>query len=213
VAPFAGRVSAVSVQAGEQVPAGGTVVTLIDAQAMQVDVSVDETDVPSLKVGQNAQITFDAMPGQTFSGQVLAITPQATVTQGVATYPVAVSIDPRGQVLPAGLSASVRVITAQRPNVLVVPNRAVQAQGGARVVTVLLPDGTTQARRVQVGLVDDQQTEIVAGLNAGDRVVLPGARTTGTSTSAAGQTARPAGPGFGVGIPGAGFGGGPGRGR
>ena len=151
------------------------------------------------------------LSGRTFNGRVLTITPQATVSSGVSTYPVTISIDTGGETLPAGLSASVRIVTAQRQDVLLVPNRAIKAQGGARTVDVQQPDGTTATRRVQVGLVGDQQTEIVSGLNAGDVVVVPSATRTSTTTATGGSQAA----GLGGAIPGVGGGppaGGPGRG-
>src|SRR6185503_11775294 len=70
-----------------------------------------------------------------------------------------------------------QVVTQARENTVVVPNRAVRTQGRNRMVEVQLADGKTEQRQVQVGLANDQQTEIVSGLQPGDRVIIPGTTT------------------------------------
>jgi HlyD family secretion protein len=185
-APFDGRVAAVGAQAGEQVSSSAAVVTLLNPNQLQVTVSVDETDVPRLAVGQQAQITLDALPNRQFTGRVLSIAPPATVQSGVATYPVLISMDTRGQTVPAGMSAAVRVITSQRQDVLVVPSRAVRTQGRNRVVDVLTPAGATETRQVQVGQSDDTRTEIVSGLREGDIVIIPTTTTRQPNVTTAG---------------------------
>ncbi|MCL4465184.1 MAG: efflux RND transporter periplasmic adaptor subunit [Chloroflexi bacterium] len=195
VAPFDGVVAAVSGNPGEQVGAGTAVVTLVDPLAVRVDATVDETDVAKIAVGQSAQVTFDALTGQTFNGKVIALAPSGTVQQGVVSYLVSVQLDPAKQVLPAGLTANVTITVNQKDNVLVVPNRAIQVQGRSRVVEVETATGI-ETRQVQVGISNDQLTEITSGLQQGDKVIIPS-----TSTAA---------PRVNVGGLGGGLGGGPG---
>jgi multidrug efflux pump subunit AcrA (membrane-fusion protein) len=87
--------------------------------------------------------------------------------------------DPR---LREGMTANASVTVAQVDNAVRVPNAAVHTQGGTTMVTVL-SNGQQVATEVVTGVVGDTYTEIKAGLNEGDRVVLPALRTTGTGTT------------------------------
>ena len=180
VAPFTGHVSVIAFNVGEQVGAGTAAITLVDTRQARVDVVVDETDVAKIQVGQTVNVTFEALPGQTLSGRVAMVAPVATVQQGVVNYPVQIAVDP-AQAQTAGvrpgMTASARVVTQQRENTVVVPNRAIRTQGRNRLAEVLLPDGKTEQRPVTVGLANDQQSEILTGLQPGDRVVIPGTTT------------------------------------
>ncbi len=196
VAPYAGVVAAIASNVGEQVGGGTAVITLVDPQAVRIDATVDEADVGKVAVGQTAEITFDALPNERFAGKVLAVAPSATVQQGVVTYQVSLQIEQRGRTLPAGMTANVSLIVAQKDNVLMVPNRAIRTQGRARVVEVETAAGTYERRQVRVGLSNDQMSEIVEGLSEGEQVVIPSTTTAlprGLGASG-GMTVRAAGP-------------------
>ncbi|MBI3973354.1 MAG: efflux RND transporter periplasmic adaptor subunit [Chloroflexi bacterium] len=197
-APFAGVVSATGANLGEQVGATTerAAVTLVDTRQLRVDVVVDETDVAKMRPGQQVTLTLEALPDRRIDGTVAVVAPVATVQQGVVNYQVQIQIDPaQAQGIRPGMTATAQIVTAEKNNVVVVPNRAIKTQGRNRAVEVLDLNGKTEARQVQIGLANDQQTEIVGGLQPGERVVIP-------TTS----TAQVRVPGFG-GAPG-GFGGG-----
>jgi len=93
---------------------------------MQVETSIDEADVGRIVVGQRATFTVDAFPGRSFSGQVTQIRKAATVVSNVVTYTVIVSAaNPELTLLP-GMTANVRVVTAQKDKALKVPNAALR---------------------------------------------------------------------------------------
>ena len=171
-APFDGVVGAISANVGEMVGSGAAVLTLIDPKTTRVDVSIDETDIARLATGKSAAITFDALPDKRYTGKVIGIAPNATLQQGVATYTVSIGIDNPDQSLPAGLTANVAVVVAQKENVVLVPNRAIKRQGGGQVVDVLVGD-KAETRQVKTGLVNGQVTEVVEGVAEGDMVVIP----------------------------------------
>jgi HlyD family secretion protein len=191
-APFAGVVAAVAGTVGEQPAANTAVVTLVDPSALRVDVTVDESDIARVQRDQRAEITFDALEGGRFDGKVLGVAPTATVTQGVATYTVQVSIDNPSRPIPIGLTANVAIVTTEKSGVLLIPNRALKRQGREQVVDVLV-DGKTETRPVQAGLSNDQVTEVTRGVAEGDTVLIP-------STTAA-QPRGFGGPGGGFGGP------------
>jgi HlyD family secretion protein len=189
VAPFDGIVAAVSGNVGEMV-GSATVVTLVDPNSIRIDGTVDETDVASIQVGQQATVTFDAIPGQSFQGKVTALSPVGTTTQGVVSYQLSVTIDNQGRTLPAGMSAAISIVTARKDNVLLVPNRAVRTQGRSKVVDVFDGDKTV-TKTVETGASNDQLTEITSGLQEGEQVVIPSTTIRSTSN---GNIRGPAGP-------------------
>jgi HlyD family secretion protein len=172
-APFDGIVSAVNANVGEMASsaAANPVVALVDPNDLRLDVSVDETDIAHVEVGYDANVTFDALPGKTFTGKVVAIAPSASVQQGVATYLVSISLKNAAGVKP-GMTGNADVIYARHENVLVVPTRAVRTEGNRRVVSVL-EGGKIVPKPVTVGVSDDQSSEIVSGLKPGELVVIP----------------------------------------
>jgi HlyD family secretion protein len=178
IAPFTGHVSVLAFNLGEQVGAGTAAITLVDTRQARIDVVVDETDVAKIQVGQTVNVTFEALPGQTMTGKVAMVAPVATVQQGVVNYPVQIAVEPGQNVtVRPGMTASARVVTQQRENTVVAPNRAVRTVGRNRVVEVLGADGKTEQRQVRVGLANDQQTEILEGVQPGELLVIPGTTT------------------------------------
>lgn len=172
-APFDGIVSAVNINVGELATSSSAnpVVVLVDPNNLRLDVSVDETDVANVEVGQDANVTFDALPGKVFTGKVVAIAPSASIQQGVATYLVSISLKQAEGVKP-GMTGNADIVYARHDNVLLVPTRAVRVEGNRRVVSVL--EGTKLTTKpVTVGVSDDQSTEILSGLKAGEQVVIP----------------------------------------
>ena len=170
VAPFDGVVNSVTVNVGEVSSSGSTIV-LVNPKDLRLDVSVDEADIARIEVGQKTVVTFDAVPGQTFSGKVVAVAPSATLQSGVATYLVSISIADPGPVKP-GMTGNASIVYGEQANALVVPNRAIRTQGRSRVVEVLV-DGQRESRQVKVGVSNDQMSEITEGLAEGDEVIIP----------------------------------------
>ena len=122
VAPFDGTVVAVGAEVGDLVSSNTSIVTLADLSGLEVLASVDETDISQVKVGQEAQITFDAFTGSTFRGKVLEVPLQGTLSQNVVTYQVRLSLEGAQDVsLLPGMTANVKIVTGQRQNVLLVP--------------------------------------------------------------------------------------------
>ncbi|MGQ9674817.1 MAG: efflux RND transporter periplasmic adaptor subunit [Chloroflexota bacterium] len=177
-APFDGVVASVGANVGEDIAAGGVMFSLVDPKTVRVDVNVAETDIARVAVGKPAQVIFDALTGQTFEGRVAAISPSATVQQGVASYVVSLEVETNGATLPIGMTASTNIIAEQKENVLMVPNRAIRVDGRNRVVDVVVGD-KTETRVVRTGMSNDQFTEVVEGLSEGDQVLI---RATSTTT-------------------------------
>lgn len=176
-APFAGIVARITGELGEYAtpsPPGiptPPAIDLIDDTCLYVSAPMDEVDAPKLKAGQLARVTLDALPGQTFAGKVRRIAPYVTeVEKQARTVDVEVDFEepPQLQLL-VGYSADVEVVVERRDNVLRVPTQAIR-QGGK--VLVLGADHKLQERSLQTGLANWAFTEVIGGLNAGERVLL-----------------------------------------
>jgi HlyD family secretion protein len=129
-APVNGVVVSRAVDVGQTVAASLQAPTLFtiaeDLTKMQVEVSVDEADIGRIKLEDRSSFTVDSFPGQTFTGLVVQIRKAAQVVQNVVTYTVVVGVDnPGGRLLP-GMTANVKMIVAEKPSVLKVPNSALR---------------------------------------------------------------------------------------
>jgi HlyD family secretion protein len=201
IAPFDGVVTNVNIQVGQQSSVSTQPIVLADLSRLEAQVTVAETDVPRIKVGQTVQMTFDALTGQTFSAHVVEVAYVGTVTSGVVNYPVTIALDQpstsasasASQQIRPGMTANVTIVVEQRDNILLVPNRAVKTTGKQKIVMVVR-DGKLTPVNVTLGMSGDTQSEVTSGLNEGDVVQV---LQTTTSTS---------GGGGGFGGPGGGFG-------
>jgi HlyD family secretion protein len=129
-APVDGVVVSRQVDVGQTVAASLQAPVLFtiaqDLTKMQVEASVDEADIGRVHLDSEATFTVDAFPGQTFHGRVIQIRKAGQVVQNVVTYTVVVAVDnPQGRLLP-GMTANVKLVTAEKPSVLKVPNAALR---------------------------------------------------------------------------------------
>ena len=179
-APTAGVIATMTGQAGEV--ATGTVtnpfVSIANVTTLALHGTIGEADVAKLRLGQVATVTVDAVgSGSRMTGKVTLIDPVATIQQGVPVYGVDVTVDvPDPQVRP-GMSGTANVILVSKTNVLTVPNLAIRTTAGRRGVQVMR-NGNAVDAEVVFGIATDSVTEVVSGLEEGDLVVLPQARTT-----------------------------------
>jgi len=171
-APFAGVIISVKVKVGDDVSASRVAFTLADLTQFQVVAYVDETKISQVKVGQPARITFDALPGQTFKGEVLEVPIQGTLSQNVVNYAVTLKLEnPQGLTLKPGLTANVTISLGSKQNVLLLPAYAVSQTADGMVVQLQESNGATTPAVVETGLNNGSYVEIVRGLNEGDKVV------------------------------------------
>ncbi len=171
VAPFDGVVTQVNAMIGG--PSGSGTIVMADDSHYHVDMLVDETQVGQVKAGQEARITFDALPTTTVTGTVALINPAGTVSQGVVNYLVRIDLNPTKAPIKIDMTANGSVILDTHSNVLAVPGAAIRTdpKGGYYVNIV---DANGQPFRVDVttGYTDGNLTEVNGDLQPGDRVYL-----------------------------------------
>jgi HlyD family secretion protein len=196
VAPFDGIIATLTAKVGQS--ASGSIGTLIAKQKI-VKISLNEVDIAKIKLGQKVTLTFDAIDGLSITGSVYAIDSVGTVSQGVVTYNVSISLDVDDARVKPGMSVSAIVMTDSAQDVIVVPNSAIKNQNGLNYVEVfsaplslalpgvqgsISPVLPTQVE-VQIGLADDTSTEITSGLKVGDIIVTKTVTATTKTTASA----------------------------
>ncbi len=172
-APFAGRLTQVYIEQGEYTT--GTVVELVSNE-LYVLLSVDEMDVGALTVGQPARVTLEPWPDIEIAAEISSIAPSANVgLDGIVSFDVRLDLGATDLPVLVGMTTDAELITAQRENVLLVPNAAITANRQAGTFSVNLITGEAgEVKRVPVtiGLQDTDWTEITSGLTEGDQVAV-----------------------------------------
>ena len=176
VAPFSGVIGKISGELGEfttpsppGIPTPPTI-DLIDDSCLYVTAPMDEVDAPKIKVGQEARITLDAMPGKIFPGKIRRIAPYVTeIEKQARTVDIEVDfLQVPADTLLVGYSADVEVVLERRDDVLRIPTQAIRQNN--KVWLVDAKDRLTE-QPLETGLSNWSFTEIRTGLKAGDRVL------------------------------------------
>lgn len=163
----------VTAQAGEQVDATA-LITLADLSQPELEVFLDEEDMASVSVGQETEVSLDALPNQTFKGKVMQVDPGLVTEGNVAVVRAVVQLDAasfnKPQGLPTGLNATVDVIGGRATGAVLVPVEALREIGAKEYGVFVMENGKLAFRSVEVGLMDLTYAEIKSGLQAGETV-------------------------------------------
>lgn len=212
-APISGQVITKSVKAGDKISKSSgnsatTMAVIYDLSEVTFEMSVDELDVHSVKVGQKVQVVADAIEGKTFTGTVTNISLESSQSNGVTNYPVTVTLDEVGELLP-GMNVDGTIILDSVEDTLMIPvdslmrgNRVYVKDDTVKEQQGSVPAGF-RAVEVETGLTSDSFVQIVSGLSEGDVIYVA---ESSTDTSMMFQMGGPGGMGGGP----DGMGGGPG---
>lgn len=149
-----------------------SIFTIANGDKMMVTMNVDELDIGTMQVGLEAEITLDAIEGETFTGTITSVSGNASSSGGSSQYPVEIVFDKTDAML-SGMNASVEVIIEQAENVLTLPLSAIQDDGNYSYVYTSYDESTDKLSgkvQVETGLSDEISVEITAGLSEGDTV-------------------------------------------
>ena len=183
-APMSGLLASVNIKEGETVIAGTTniigsdLMLVADPSAILAELRVDETDIASIKLNQQADIYAAAYPNKPFSGKVINIGTSAKNQPGSQglSFRVKVLLDPTDRQLYAGMSCRAEIATSIAENGLKLPIEAIQKEEGKTFVWRLNSDNTVSKVIVSVGISSDIEQAITEGLSKGDNVVIGPAR-------------------------------------
>jgi HlyD family secretion protein len=171
-APFAGTITPVETNEGDLVNPGSPAFMLTDFSHLFVDVTISEIDINQVQESQEVTLTFDAIPNQTYSGNVSAVGLVGTVTQGVVNFKVTIELVDADEAVKPGMTAAVSIVVQRVDDALIVPNRAVRVVDGQRVVYILV-DGEVEIAAIELGASSDMYSEVIGGdLEVGDVIIL-----------------------------------------
>ncbi|MSQ22429.1 MAG: efflux RND transporter periplasmic adaptor subunit [Dehalococcoidia bacterium] len=177
-APMSGSVALLNVEAGQSVNATFAIMDVVDHNTVELNGIVDQTDVLSVRVGAQANVTMDALPGWVLQGTVSSIASAAQTQQGIVSYPISITLQvPQRLQLREGLSATASIVIREENNVLLVPLQALYGTFDQPTVKVS-KNGGIVVQPVVLGNSDDYWVAVRQGLAQGDQVVMQSATAT-----------------------------------
>ena len=188
--PIAGVIQSLDVRQGMTLSAGQSLAQVTGIGTVWLNAAVPEAQAGSIRVGQSAAVTLAAFPNESFAGRVTAILPVAQADSRTLT--VRIELANRGGKLRPGMFASVS-LGGSGGQALLVPSEAVIRTGTRTLVMLALPDGRYRPAEVRTGREGGGQTEVLAGLAVGEKVVASGQFLLDSEASLTGVAARPIG--------------------
>lgn len=187
IAPIDGEIIVRAVEPGQTVTA--TTPILVIADRLIVKAQVDETDIGKVRIGEDADVSLDAYPDVEVTGKVDHIAYESKIVNNVTVYEVDILPETVPEVFRSGMSANVDIVSAGKEQVLLVPVEAVKRdQEGSFVILIQGKGMTPSKRKVETGICDNKNIEIISGLKEGDQVllktkkyVLPQSKKTGSN--------------------------------
>lgn len=182
-APQDGTITAINVSEGDDVSSSsssnqgassssaGAALVITDLSKWDVTVTLAETDISSVKVGQRVTLTFDALPDVSLTGRVSTLDTTGSNSSGVVSYTATIVPDVGNASVLGGMTVTVDIITLAVADVIGVPNAAVKTASDGTYYVQLLENGQPVDQTVEVGASDDTYTEIKSGLTEGQEVI------------------------------------------
>ena len=174
VSPTNGQITKIAKQVGENVQSmtGDVVITLLPDAPFQIKANIYEEDVIKMKIGNPADISFVAFPEKVFKGKIISIDPAEKLIEGVVYYEVTIALEEMPEGLKPGMTTDLVIKTAQKENVLTVPQDAIQNKEGKTIVEVLKGE-KFEEREIEIGLKGSNDiVEVISGLEEGEKVTI-----------------------------------------
>jgi HlyD family secretion protein len=167
--PIGGTILSVYVDEQGYVEKGNQLFQVANLDNMEIVISVDELDILNITKGQSVIVQCDVFEGEVFSGIVNKISLSGNSQNGVTTYKVGVLIEDRKEMM-AGMNVDAEIIIEEKSQTLVVPVAAIKRMGNKYVVMTKDEEGNLTSVKVEVGITNDKNVEVVAGLSEGDLI-------------------------------------------
>ncbi len=188
-APFDGQIGSVSAAVGQQTNSQQGVATIITKDKI-AEISLNEIDIVNVKLGQKVDLTFDAIPDETFVGMVSQIDTIGVNTSNVVSFATKISIPNADERIKSGMSVTANIIIEEKENVLAVPSGTIKNEGrGENLKNYVMKkvgrgtNATSTKSYVTIGMDNDIDVEIVEGLEEGEEVVSKTVGTAKTTTT------------------------------
>jgi HlyD family secretion protein len=170
--PIAGTVTEADPIVGDQVSLGTMAFRIDDLDNLLVDVEISEVDINSVSVGQPVTLSFDAILGKTYHGQVITVSQAGDTVSGVVNFTVTVELTDADEMVKPGMTAAVNIVVKEIKDAVLVPSLAIRLVNNNYVVYVL-KNGAPQQVTIRLGSSSDTMSVVVGGdLKVGDEVIL-----------------------------------------
>jgi len=189
IAPAAGKITTVSVSAGDSVSSGQVVAHVTDYHSLQTAVQIDELDISKIQKGQTVNLKINAFPNEKYTGKVTDIAKEGTSSNGISTFTVTITIDKIAN-LKVGMNVEASILTESKQNVIYVPLDAVHSSNGKKYINVVSANDTLNPEKttVETGIANEDYVEITDGLSEGEIVLLPKLAKASSTTSTQGNS-------------------------
>lgn len=191
-APIDGTITTVNVEKGDELESSSSSspsstsnnasMVIQDLTSLKAVVSINEVDIASVKVGQKASMSFDAISNLTLTGKIEKVDTVGTSTSGVVSYSATIGFDSLDAKVKPEMSVNATITTEVKQNTLQVPSAAVKTSGTSHYVQ-LMKNGTPIQQTVEIGSSSETATEITSGLSEGDEVVTQTIKANQTNTN------------------------------
>lgn len=171
VSPMTGMIDNITVTPGMVLTGTNRVAVITSKGNPLATFNVSEVDVNRVKQGQKATITLDSLSGKTFTGKIMTVDKVGTVASGVTNYPVVVLFDTTVPEILPNMAATANIIIDSKDSVLMVPLSAIQTQTNESSYVKILKNKRPQNVIIETGLSSDTETEVISGVNEGDKVI------------------------------------------
>jgi len=175
-APFSGMVTKVNFDPGDIISANSTAVSFIGAGRYEIEANIAESDIADVKIGDTASVTLDAYGSDVFfQAKIIQVDLSATILEGVATYKTTLQFLNEDSKILAGLTANVDILSTQKENIIYIPTRNIINKDRKKYVKFVKDEKNVMVEEKEIitGLRgSDGRTEVLSGLNEGDKIVV-----------------------------------------
>jgi HlyD family secretion protein len=169
-APFNGQIGTMTLKVGTTVNPDQSIGTIITSNKYEVDVELSQAQISKVKVGDSANVTFDAYPGQQFAATLATVDTSATMDQNISVYNATLEFVQDDSRIKAGLGANVTISDVTHQNAITVPATAIITKNSQKFVLLKDANGKTSQVQVTTGIENSDSVEILSGLSAGQQV-------------------------------------------
>ena len=174
-APFAGVVTMVNVKEGENLTSmdfSKPAFQIIDPEDLEMTGMVDEIDIADVRMGQEAVVTLDALPGMEVAGTVTYMSQAAKIEAGVVLYETTIRLEDPPDAVRDGMSATADLVLEEKKDTLLLPTQAVMRGTSGQDIVYVVRDGEMVSQEVETGFRSGRMVEVTSGLSEGDTVSL-----------------------------------------
>ncbi len=173
--PTQGQITEINKKIGEMVQSSSSdgVMTFLPTNPFEIEANIYEEDVVKINIGNPVDISLIPIPERIFKGKVGIIDPAEKIIEGVVYYKIRIFFEEGlPQNLKPGMTADVKIKTASKENVLIVPDAAIQEKGGKKIIQIL-KNKKIEDREVEIGLEgSDNMVEIISGIGEGEKALI-----------------------------------------